>query len=107
MAKTILITGASTGLGAESATYLAKGNIIFVHYHSSEKDAEQVAVDVETSGGKAFLVQADLSSEQGCRDLVTAVAGQTAKLDVLVNNAGGLIRRNTVRKAVVPEREWL
>ncbi|KPJ76222.1 MAG: hypothetical protein AMJ54_12290 [Deltaproteobacteria bacterium SG8_13] len=101
MAKSILITGASTGIGAETALQLAKGNEIFVHYFSSGKAAEKVAAGVEQNGGKSRLIQADLSTEQGCRDLVGAVAGETDKLDVLVNNAGGLIKRQGVR-----EYEW-
>ena len=61
MSKIILITGASTGLGAETARLLAFQNEIIVHYYSSQKEAEKVAADVETKGGKSFLVQADLS----------------------------------------------
>lgn len=101
MSKTLLITGASTGLGAETARYLADGNEIFVHYNASREPAQQVAADVEKRGGKAYLVQADLSKEAECRALAKSVSDQTAKLDVLVNNAGGLIRRNPVK-----ELEW-
>ena len=97
MSKTLLITGASTGIGAETAIFLAKGNTVFIHYHSSEKEALQVAEKVENSGGKAVLLQADLSTEQGCRDLVAAVTAKTGKLDVLVNNAGGAIKRQPVK----------
>jgi 3-oxoacyl-[acyl-carrier protein] reductase len=97
MSKAILVTGASTGLGAETARCLAEGNRIFVHYNTSEGSAEQVAAAVEKSGGQAFLLQADLSREEGCRSLASSVAEKTDKLDVLVNNAGGLITRNSVR----------
>jgi 3-oxoacyl-[acyl-carrier protein] reductase len=93
MSKTILITGASTGLGAETARLLAAGNVIFVHYNASAEAAHQVADDVAERDGKAHLVQADLTTEQGCRDLVLSVSDKTDKLDVLFNNAGGLIRR--------------
>jgi 3-oxoacyl-[acyl-carrier protein] reductase len=96
--KRILITGASTGIGAAAARLLAAGNLIYVHYHSSAADAQVVARDVAREGGEAVLLQADLSTEQGCRDLVDAVAARSDRLDVLVNNAGGLIRR-------VPARE--
>jgi len=93
MSKTILITGASTGLGAETARLLAPGNEIFVHYNASAEAAEQVAGEVAKLDGKAHLLQADLTTEQGCRDLVQSVSEKTDKLDVLFNNAGGLIRR--------------
>ena len=101
MSKTLLITGASTGIGAEAALQLAEGNKIFVHYNASGEAAEKVAEGVNKNGGTAVLIQADLSSEQGCRDLVGAVAAETDKLDVLINNAGGLIKRQGVR-----EYEW-
>ena len=93
MSKHILITGASTGLGAETARLLAPGNEIFVHYNASDDAAQAVAEDVAKLDGKAHLLQADLTTEKGCRDLVQSVSEKTDKLDVLFNNAGGLIRR--------------
>jgi len=101
MSKLILITGASTGLGAETARHLAAGNQVFIHYCTSGEAAEKVAADVEAKGGKAQPVQADLSKEAGCRSLFEAVAAKTDKLDLLVNNAGGLIKRQPAR-----EYEW-
>jgi len=98
MSKVILITGASTGIGAETARHLASGNEIFVHYNVSEEPARKVAEDVEKRGGKTHLLQADLTTETGCRGMIQAVADKTAKLDVLFNNAGGLIRRHSVRE---------
>jgi len=101
MPKVILITGASTGMGAETARHLAKENEIFIHYNASKEAAANVAADVERQDGKAYLLQADLSTEAGCKDLVHAISEKTDKLDVLVNNAGGLIKRQNVR-----EYEW-
>ena len=101
MSKIILITGASTGLGAATARLLAPKNKIIVHYYSSKEAAEKVAQDVEESGGEAFLVQEDLSSEEACVRLVQKVADRYSKLDVLINNAGGMIRRQAAR-----ELEW-
>ena len=101
MSKIILITGASTGLGAETARLLAPQNEIIVHYYSSQKEAEKVVADVEIKGGKSFLVQADLSQEEGCLKLFNTVTEKFPKLDVLVNNAGGLIRREAAK-----ELEW-
>ena len=101
MSKVILITGASTGIGAETARHLAVGNQIFIHYCASGAAAEKVAADVEAQGGKPYPVQADLSKEDGCRALFKAVAAKADKLDLLVNNAGGLIKRQPAR-----EFEW-
>ena len=71
MKKTILVTGASTGIGAATARLLAAGNLIFVHYHSSAAEAGRTAGAVAELGGEAVLLQADLSTEQGCRDLMS------------------------------------
>jgi len=101
MSKVILITGASTGLGAATARLLAPQNKIIVHYYSSKEAAEEVAKDIEESGGEAFLIQEDLTSEEACIRLVREVANRYSKLDILINNAGGLIRRQVAR-----ELEW-
>jgi 3-oxoacyl-[acyl-carrier protein] reductase len=98
MSKNILITGASTGIGAETAACLAPGNNIYLHYNNSSQAAEQTAEKVRASGGKATLIQADLSNESGCRKLYDELTKTADKLDVLVNNAGGLIRRQGVKE---------
>jgi 3-oxoacyl-[acyl-carrier protein] reductase len=96
MPKTILITGASTGIGAETARYLAKDNVIIAHYNASKEAAKKVAGEVRQKGGEAHLVQADVSTEAGCTTLVDDVTQNFDHLDVLVNNAGGMLARHVV-----------
>ena len=93
MAKSILITGASTGIGAEAAQLLAPGNRVLIHYNASKDEAEAVARRVEELGGEAELEQADLSTREGCAKLADAVATRWGRLDVLINNAGALVQR--------------
>jgi len=96
MAKIIVISGASTGIGAETAHLLAEGNQIFIHYNASRERAEQTATEVQERGGTAHLVQADLFGEAGCDALYSAVSVMTNRIDVLVNNAGGLVERQSI-----------
>jgi 3-oxoacyl-[acyl-carrier protein] reductase len=98
MAKTVLITGASTGIGAEAAKRLAPGNKIIIHYNASQKAAQSVAETVHMKSGDAYLVQADLTSAEGCGKLFATVSEMTSKLDVLVNSAGGAIVRRNVHE---------
>ena len=101
MSKIMVITGASTGIGAETARLLAEGNRIFIHYNASREAAEQTASEVQERGGTAHLVQADLAGEAGCDALYSEVSVMTNRIDVLVNNAGGLVQRQGIR-----ELEW-
>lgn len=93
MSRTLLITGAGTGIGAATARQLASGNQVVIHYRRSAESAEAVAAEVEAAGGRPLLIQADLSNESGCRVVADFVSRRVGRLDVLVNNAGGLIRR--------------
>lgn len=97
MSKIVLVTGASTGLGAATVVMLARGNDIIVHYNQSKDAAEKVAEEVKVKGGNPFLIQADLTTEKACINLVAKVKERFQRLDVLVNNAGGLIKRQPAR----------
>lgn len=91
--KKILLTGASTGIGAETARQLAEGNELFLVYNRSEKEARVVASEVEQLGGMAHLIQCDVTKESHCIELINAIKEKTGYLDVLINNAGGLVKR--------------
>ncbi len=92
--KAVLITGASTGIGAAlAAAYAEQGCKVALHYNASKDAAESVATTIRESGGAVFLVQGDFSSSPDVRRVVEASAEHFSRLDGLVNNAGGMIGR--------------
>ena len=87
--KIATVTGSSKGLGAAITKALAvEGASVVVNYNSSKNDANKVVAEIKEAGGKVFAVQADLSTESGAKDLISATIKHYGQLDILVNNAG-------------------
>jgi len=92
--KVVLITGASTGIGAAAARAFARaGCRLALHYHASEEAAQDVAANAREAGGDVHLVRADLSDPTTVPGLVDNVVGHFGRIDVLVNNAGSMLGR--------------
>jgi 3-oxoacyl-[acyl-carrier protein] reductase len=89
-----LVTGASTGIGAAVArAYAARGMRVAVHFNSSAAQAEAVVADIRAAGGEAFALQGDVRDSAAIRRVVAEAAERLGAIDVLVNNAGSLVRR--------------
>lgn len=87
--KTVLITGASRGIGKEIAIKFAtEGYNVVLNYNSNESKASAVAEIVEKFGVKCLLCKADVSNEEEVKVMVNLANKAFGKIDVLVNNAG-------------------
>jgi len=92
--KTALVTGASTGIGAAVAiAFAARGMRVAVHYNSSAEAATRVVDTIRAAGGTAFALQADVRDTAAIRACVQETTAQFGRIDVLVNNAGSLVKR--------------
>ena len=96
--QTVVVTGASRGIGCAVAKALAgEGAEVVVNYASSPEAAEAVVAEIQAKGGSAYALKADVSDEASVDDLIKTVLKRSERIDVLVNNAGitrdGLLMR--------------
>jgi NAD(P)-dependent dehydrogenase (short-subunit alcohol dehydrogenase family) len=87
---TMLITGASGGIGAATAWRAARdGWDVVANYRSNGDKAEQLVADIAAeTGRRAIAVGADVSVEEECRSLFATAIDEMGRIDCLVNNAG-------------------
>lgn len=91
------VTGSSTGIGRAIALKLADhGYDLAVHYNRSEKQAREVAEQVEGRGREPLLLRGDVASGEDVKRMVGEIDGRYGRLDVLVNNAGSIVERATL-----------
>lgn len=87
--KVAIVTGASRGIGRAIALKLAEGNFtVIVNYAGSAEKAQAVVTDIETAGGRAQAVQADISDAAAVERLFATTLERFGRLDVVVHNAG-------------------
>jgi NAD(P)-dependent dehydrogenase (short-subunit alcohol dehydrogenase family) len=86
--KAALVTGASRGIGKTIAEVLAKSGVRVVCCARNLEQLEQLCSEIETNGGKAVPIRADLSSASDRKQLIEKAVSAFQGIDFLINNAG-------------------
>lgn len=87
--KVAVVTGASRGIGRQTAVTLAKyGAAVIVNYCGSKDKAEDVVREITEAGGCASAYQGDVSDFEVAKEMMTTVKKEFGAIDILVNNAG-------------------
>ena len=93
-----LITGASRGIGAETARMLSKqtGAQIIINYREKRRRADQVVADITGNGGQALAVQADLTNSDEVAKMLPTIRAARGRIDILILNASGGLEREPI-----------
>jgi len=102
--KTAVVTGAARGIGAGVAKRLAADGLAVAVVDLEEATCKQVVQEIETEGGRAVAVEADVSDEESVSTAIARVVEELGKPTVLVNNAG-IIRDNLLFKMSLDDWE--
>lgn len=103
--KTILVTGASSGIGKAMALKTAEQGDTVILASRSQKKLEAVKNEIEKVGGKGIVIKTDVTNAQEVKKLFLEALKQTEKIDVVFNNAGlGFIANIWEMKAEEIER---
>lgn len=103
--KVAIITGGDSGIGKAVAVHFAReGASVVIVYRQQVEDAEETKSLVEEKGRKALLIQADVSVEDNCIDIVERTMADFGRIDILVNNAA--IQFPTENLEDISEEQW-
>ena len=87
--KTVLISGADSGIGKAAALLLAKaGADISIIYYKDKEDAEKTQKEIQNLGRKALIFSGDVNDSEFCKNTVEKTVAELGKIDILINNAG-------------------
>ncbi|MGD6841984.1 3-oxoacyl-[acyl-carrier-protein] reductase [Bacillus infantis] len=102
--KSVIVTGASRGIGREIALELARqGANVAVNYSGSEAKANETVEEIKALGRDAFAVKADVSDSEAVTAMMKETLEKFGSIDILVNNAG-ITRDNLLMR--MKEEEW-
>ena len=103
--KVALVTGASSGIGAATARLLAaQGARVAIGYHHNEQGALKVLEDISANDGTGIALAGDFRKTSEIRAVVHRVTNELGPIDILINNAGSLVKRMPIRE--VTEEMW-
>ena len=104
--KTVVVTGASSGIGESIATTFAReGAHVVVNYNNSKEKAEYIVKQIIGAGGKAVAIRADVADPNDVSFLIQEALSELGQIDIWVNNTGADIL--TGKGAELSEREKL
>jgi 3-oxoacyl-[acyl-carrier protein] reductase len=86
--RTAIVTGAGRGIGRSIALHLSRLGANVILASRSADQLNSVRNEIQSSGGKAIAIAADVSQEQAAQSVITTARTQFGGIDVLVNNAG-------------------
>ncbi|CAI1091162.1 SDR family oxidoreductase [Serratia quinivorans] len=99
MTKVALVTGASRGIGRATALLLARqGYAVGVNYLQNEAAAQQVVAEIESLGGRALALRADIGDESQVQAMFSQLDATLGPIDALVNNAGILFQQSSIEQ---------
>jgi 3-oxoacyl-[acyl-carrier protein] reductase len=97
--RVALVTGASSGIGAATATTLADlGARVAIGYHHNRRGAEETRDRIVNAGRTAIALEADVRHAENVGSLIDRTVSELGPIDILVNNAGSLIARQGIRE---------
>lgn len=103
--KVALVTGASSGIGRATAVALAEcGAAVAVNFHRNESGAEAARAEIVNAGGRATVIQADVTRAADVKALFKRTVEEFGPVDILVNNAGSLVERLKILE--LTEERW-
>src|SRR5579863_5945221 len=89
--KTAIVTGASSGIGAATASKLAEYGVKVAVVARRKELLEELAEEIKEAHGSALVIKADITHKQACQEVVNQVLKTWGSIDILVNNAGVML----------------
>jgi glucose 1-dehydrogenase len=89
--KTVVITGAASGIGKACALRFGEeqANVVINYFDEKQKaDANMIVSEIQDKGGKGLILQGDVTKEEDIKKLIKTAVDELGSLDVMINNAG-------------------